>query len=142
MATTLKAILDDMATGIEAVTAGSGDLRQYGWTRRLDSRETRLEPGQYRLLLSEADRDAEFGVDATETLSTQIVAEFCRAQQIEDDASFFAELSALASAIESATYPAGTIAVIVRTRTVARQFSDPTWIVGTLAVNLKWEQAY
>ncbi len=143
MATTLKGILDIMALAIEGIGAGSGDARLYGWKRLPDSRETKLEPGGYRLLLGEEfDRSAEFGVDATETLAGSITAELCRAGQIEDDASFLAELSILAKTIEAANYPPGTVAVIVRTRTVSRQLADPSWILGSLAVNLKWEQVY
>jgi hypothetical protein len=142
MATTLKAILDAMALAIEGTGVGSGDVRAYGWKRLADSRETKVEAGGYRLLLSEADRDPEFGLDATETLSTLLAAEFYRAAQAEEDALFFGEMSALAAAIERASYPSGTIAVIARTRKIERDLADPSWIVGSLALQVKWEQAY
>jgi hypothetical protein len=142
MATRLKAILDVMALAIEGTGVGSGDVRGYGWKRLPDSRETKVQAGGYRLLFTEADRDPEFGVDAVETLSTQIVAEFYRAAETEDDAGFFAELSILATAVERATYPEGSLLVLTRTRAVERQFSDPLWVVGRLAVQLKWEQGF
>ncbi len=142
MATTLKAILDTMATAIEAAGPGSGDVRLYGWTRLSDSTETKWQAGGYRLLVADFDRDPEFGVDATETLAGPFTAEFYREAQTDDDGSFFAELSALAKAVESATYPSGTIAVIVRSRKVERNFASPPQVTGSLTVNLKWEQAY
>ncbi len=133
VATTLKAILDAMATVIDQ----SG-----GFTRLADSQQPKVVSGGYRLLVVDFDRDSEFGVDATETLAGPVTAEFYRRQSPEDDdASLFAELSALAKAIEAATYPSGTISVIVRKRSTERN-PDPTWIFGSLTVNLKWEQAY
>jgi hypothetical protein len=142
MATTLKAVLDTMAAAIEAVGSGSGDVRLYGWTRLADSTETKWQAGGYRLLVADFDRDREFGIDATETLAGPITAEFYREAQAEDDGSFFVELSALAKAVESAAYPAGTIAVIVRSRKVERNFASPAEVTGALSVNLKWEQSY
>ncbi len=134
LATTLKAILDTMATAIDESGAG--------FTRLADSQQPKVVSGGYRLLVADFDRAPEFGIDASETLVGPVTAEFYRRQSPEDDdASLFAELSAVAKAIEAATYPSGTIAVIVRTRSTERN-PDPTWIFGSLTVNLKWEQAY
>ena len=142
MATTLKAILDVMGTAIEASVPGSGDVRVSGWKRLPDSTETKWQPGGFRLLVSDFDRAPEFGVDATETLAGVVTAEFYREAQAEDDASFFAEISAFAKTIEAASYPSGTISVIVRTRRVERNFASPTQITGALSVTVKWEQTY
>jgi hypothetical protein len=142
MATTLQDVLAVISGAVVASAPASGDTRQYGWIPLADSLETKWQPGGFRLLVSDFDRDPEFGVDATETLAGSIAAEFYREAQVESDAAFFAELSALARLIEAASYPAGTIAVIVRARKVERNFASPAQVTGTLTVNLKWEQAF
>lgn len=135
MTTTLKAILDAMGTAI-------ADAPGSTWTRLVDTVDPKWQALGFRLLVSDFERDPEFGVDAAETLAGEVAVEFYRGLQTADDASFFADLSAIAKTIEAASYPSGTIAVIVRTRRVERNFTVRDQITGTLSVTVKWEQAY
>lgn len=140
MATTAKAVLDVIAATVVAYPPAN--LASQPWRRLDDVRDARVESSGFRLLLPSVERSPDFGVDRQETLTTRASLELYRSSQAEDDASFFAEVSGIANAVEAASYPSGTLAVIARSRTVSRQYADPSWIVGSVEFQITWEQAY